>query len=158
MSIRTCSKCGCKTEDLKCPICGGFTGYEASSLHDEKLEKMFNNGYHDDFREGRKTGEYCDRELEKNINGGDHYSSNNSQSWRTSPDGTIKVNINSAKDYPKTLAYTKTNVFVPPKNNEEPNLRKKRKLFKFLFILFFLLPTIINLIIGFLGMILGSNA
>lgn len=72
-----CAHCGYKTEekDLKCPICGGplFPGIGADRACDPREEAEWNSGYHNDFEEGRKTGEYCDPRFEKYANGGEHY-------------------------------------------------------------------------------------
>lgn len=74
---KVCGNCGYKTgeKDTKCPICGGFmlndAGFNASC--DPTEEREWNGGYHNDFEEGRKTGEYCDPALEKYANGGEHY-------------------------------------------------------------------------------------
>ena len=74
---KTCRHCGYKTEekDLKCPICGGplFFDTGAADSCDPAEEKEWNSGYHNDFEEGRKTGEYCDPRFEKYANGGEHY-------------------------------------------------------------------------------------
>ena len=74
---KICSSCGYKTEekDLKCPICGGalYRGGGAADPCDPAEEAEWNGGYHNDFEEGRKTGDYCDSELEKLANGGQHY-------------------------------------------------------------------------------------
>ena len=74
---KICSSCGYKTEekDLKCPICGGalYRGGGAADPCDSAEEAQWNGGYHNDFEEGRKTGDYCDSELEKLANGGEHY-------------------------------------------------------------------------------------
>ncbi|MBR6702202.1 MAG: hypothetical protein IKI78_03570 [Clostridia bacterium] len=74
---KVCGNCGYKTggKDMKCPICGGIMlndgGFDAAC--DPSEEREWNGGYHNDFEEGRKTGEYCDPELEKYANGGEHY-------------------------------------------------------------------------------------
>ena len=74
---KTCKNCGYKTEekDLRCPICGGplFFDTGAADACDPREERNWNSGYHNDFEEGRKTGEYCDPRFEKYANGGEHY-------------------------------------------------------------------------------------
>ena len=74
---KVCGGCGYKTgeKDMKCPICGGmlFTAGGDDDLCDPRAEAQWNGGYHNDFEEGRKTGEYCDPALEKYANGGAHY-------------------------------------------------------------------------------------
>lgn len=74
---KICGSCGYKTEekDLKCPICGGmlFPSGGEEEVCDPRAEREWNGGYHNDFEEGRKTGEYCDPALEKYTNGGEHY-------------------------------------------------------------------------------------
>ncbi|MBO4342585.1 MAG: hypothetical protein J5870_05795 [Clostridia bacterium] len=74
---KICAGCGYKTEekDLRCPICGGalYRSGGAADPCDTAEEAEWNGGFHNDFTEGRKTGEYCDPELEKLTNGGEHY-------------------------------------------------------------------------------------
>lgn len=73
---KVCSNCGYHSSenDLKCPVCGGHMGGEAYyTPHNSEVEHELNNGYHNDFEEGNKTGDYCDRDLELNTNGGQHY-------------------------------------------------------------------------------------
>ncbi len=74
---KTCKSCGYRTEekDLRCPICGGALYYDLGreKACDTVREKEWNSGFHNDFEEGRKTGEYCDPKLEKYANGGEHY-------------------------------------------------------------------------------------
>lgn len=72
-----CSSCGYTLQEgdgLKCPICGGIMApIVQDKACDKEEEKRWNNGYHNDFEEGRKTGSYCDSNLEKYTNGGEHY-------------------------------------------------------------------------------------
>lgn len=114
MTIRNeCTNCGYKTDSREsvCPICGG--NMRISSSHkahaedgdnipksilsvfhdgcDEEKEKEWNNGYHDDYSEQHKTGDYCDRELEKNTNGGQHYHNENSAESTLSEEQTKKI-------------------------------------------------------------------
>ena len=88
---KTCSGCGYKTDekDRKCPICGGALYYDGGvfSPHNPRAEKEWNGGYHNDFEEGRKTGEYCDPEFEKYANGGEHYHG----TPKTTAGGTAKL-------------------------------------------------------------------
>lgn len=75
---KICNGCGYISKhgdpETKCPLCGQRLMIQSETGScDREFEQEWNEGYHDDFKEGRKTGEYCDRELEKNINGGEHY-------------------------------------------------------------------------------------
>ena len=74
---KVCSACGYKSgdKDIKCPICGGMMlgGTGSEDACDPAEEKEWNGGYHNDFEEGRKTGEYCDPKFEKYVNGAEHY-------------------------------------------------------------------------------------
>ncbi len=116
MTIRNeCTNCGYKTDSSEsvCPICGG--SMRISSSHkahaddeannpksfipvfrngcDEDKEKEWNNGYHDDYTEKRKTGDYCDRELEKNTNGGQHYHNKNGTDYPASEEQANKATV-----------------------------------------------------------------
>lgn len=85
MTGKVCGKCGYVSHDndLKCPICGGHFSLTAFSdtACDPQEEKKWNNSYHNDFEEGRKTGEYCDPKLEKYTNRGAHYHGNEEVSY-----------------------------------------------------------------------------
>ncbi len=75
--MKQCPGCGYKSreaDEKRCPMCSALLiEAGASSACDYKSEKEWNNGYHNDFLEGRKTGEYCDPKFEKAVNGGEHY-------------------------------------------------------------------------------------
>ena len=98
-----CPRCGYisgeRDEESKCPLCGKrfLTGAAIPNPEscDRETEKEFNNGYHDDFQEGRKTGEYCDERLEKYVNAGEHY-------YGTVKESYNKKTVGSAADNPVT--------------------------------------------------------
>lgn len=100
---KICQNCGYVTEkkDSKCPVCGGPLGarYETDlSACDPREEAEWNGGYHNDFEEGRKTGEYCDPKFEKYANGGEHYH------------GTEKETYNEEKTYNKKVTYSQKTI------------------------------------------------
>ena len=92
-----CAHCGYKTEekDLRCPICGGplFLGSGSDRACDPREEAEWNSGYHNDFEEGRKTGEYCDPRFEKYTNGGEHYHGTQKTSYTAAGNNTQELNM-----------------------------------------------------------------
>lgn len=121
---KQCSNCGYSASDseIKCPLCGKrlITVYNSfDSTCDPVEEKEWNSGYHNDFEEGRKTGEYCDPRFEKYLNGGDHYH------------GTEKESYNEEVSYNRKTSYSQ-----PPRDITE--LPPKAQVIIVLLISFFL--------------------
>lgn len=87
-----CNNCGYTIsdvkEDIKCPVCSGHMINSPDidkTACDAENEKEWNGGYHNDFAEGRKTGEYCDPMFEKYVNGGEHYHRKNNLKVTSNP-------------------------------------------------------------------------
>ena len=81
-----CPNCGYVATDRehRCPLCGKrlFSGIKIINNNcDPAREAEWNDGYHDDFIEGNKTGSYCDDRLEKYLNGGEHYHGTQKESY-----------------------------------------------------------------------------
>lgn len=122
-SQKRCVKCGYSSEavnDAFCPVCGGRMSYVKTRLCDEDLERQWNGGHHDDFRERTKTGDYCDEDLEKNYNDGKHFHNEpKTDNEDKIPDGLNKVltalgdlNGNGKSGSPESLKNYKTVVLI----------------------------------------------
>lgn len=135
--MKHCSQCGYFSDGFKgaiCPLCGGLMVRKANddTACDPKTEKELNGGYHDDFREGRKTGDYCDANIE-NMEGAHFHNSS----------------FNPAFKYPNLQRDQHGNIVHSSNDGKKTFARMSVAFFVLMIIVFLMIVFVINLIFRF---------